>query len=233
MNGTEFPYAHSLREDSTRLPREAGVLGDGLVLGLSGLGLFAVLGVLGLVLSGILESRAAGRVGAAAPERDGQVLTWTPPLELAGGVPEVLPGAVRQAQDGGTPLVLVASGIAEWNGGAERSLILECDGTLRCEEGGELVGFLWGGGSPALGEWIPGPWFASVGLLHPDSWLVERASVPVVESDGSGGWVVLDYIEIELGLRREPLRDGEEGLGRISLHPRTGLPRPELVAYGR
>jgi hypothetical protein len=69
--------------------------------------------------------------------------------------------------------------------------------------------------------------------LHPDSWLVERASVPVVESDGSGGWVVLDYIEIELGLRREPLRDDEEGLGRISLHPRTGLPWPELVAYGR
>lgn len=229
MNGTEIPGTRSAREVRMRY---------GLVLSLMGLGLFLVLGAAGLLLEGPGESAAEGDSDTGVIGLVGWRPADTQTQVLAADVPRPL---VRRAEGwndhpessvAGTPLALVSDGLAEVGskGDGWRTLLLEPDGTLRAEGTGTLVGFLHGEGTRKRGEQLAGPGLIAIDLLHQDAWLAERARVPVVEPDGTGGWIVLEHRSFEIGVDRQPPRTDQLGPGRPKLHPRTGLPQVELVA---
>ena len=233
MNGTEITAAHSLRKDGMR---------HGLTLSLMGLGLFIVFGATGLLMHQLAgpktdrdpESRVAGINGWDVDARQGASLVWAAHSsfqEQAGGSSEdhkpSAPVFVTM-----NPLVLVADGLAELEAAPEneRTLLLEPDGTLRTELASTLVGFLQSVGPAEVGDSLPGPSQIGYRLLHQDSWLADRVRVPVVEPDDAGGWIVQGHRTFGIGITREPKKTHQDGPGKPTLHPRTGLPQVELIA---
>ena len=224
MNGTE---------SSVATPPQTDWMRHGLSLCLLGLGLFTALGLAGLVLQEVAEGVSApdvppaSEVAQSASGREPVVLAWTAP-ELEDGALSAAPVPAQPV----TPLVLIAGSLMafELSGGASDWLILEPDGTLRTESEGALVGFLHDAAPLELGDSIAGPGLMSIQLLHLDSWVSEDALVPIVESDGSGGWIVTGHRRFGIEASREAQDAREAELGEPALHPRTGLPTVLLAS---
>ena len=222
MNGTESSAATPLQLDWMR---------HGLTLGLLGLGLFSTLGMGGLVLqqlAGTLSEPPIDASGAwGSSEREPVVLAWT-----AEESEEPSPRAEELSAPLGTPLVLVAGSLTAFELSSNESswLILEPDGTLRTESEGALVGFLHGEAPLKLGDSLSGPGLMGLHLLHHESWVSQEALVPIVESDGAGGWIVSGQRLFEIEITREAKRGALDKPGRPELHPRTGLPMVMLAS---
>ena len=203
----------------------------GLTLGLLGLGLFSTLGMGGLVLqqlAGTLSEPPIDASGAwGSSEREPVVLAWT-----AEESEEPSPRAEELSAPLGTPLVLVAGSLTAFELLRSDSswLVLEPDGTLRTESEGALVGFLHGDGPLKLGDSLSGPGLMGLHLLHYESWVSQEALVPIVESDGAGGWVVSGQRRFGIEVMREDRRSGVNKPSKPKLHPRTGLPMVELAS---
>ena len=141
-------------------------------------------------------------------------------------------GAEQQSASSGTPLVLVAGSLTAFELSRRDSswLVLEPDGTLRTESEGALVGFLHNEGQLERGDSLAGPGQMAIPLLHYNSWISQDVRVPIVQSDGAGGWVVSGHRRFEIEVTRESKLDRLSGLGKPKLHPRTGLPMVELAS---
>jgi hypothetical protein len=223
MNGTESSVATPLQMDWMR---------HGLTLGLLGLGLFATLGMAGLVLQQLAGTSSEREVdvqvaspGAGGIGREPVILAWT--AEESEG-----PLLEEPSASPGTPLVLVAGSLTAFELLRSDSswLVLEPDGTLRTESEGALVGFLHGDGPLKLGDSLSGPGLMGLHLLHYESWVSQEALVPIVESDGAGGWVVSGQRRFGIEVMREDRRSGVNKPSKPKLHPRTGLPMVELAS---
>ena len=218
MDGTENTAAIRSRTEGRR---------HGLTFGLMGLVMIGAVGLLVQNLAGPETAQGSAphvsQLGVITPQRVARA--WT------GAVGEVLHASAADASMG-TPLVLVAGGLAELDASGldERGLLLEVDGTLRRESCGTLVGFLQDGAMPERGDLLSGPLPIALSLLHQDSWLAESARVPVLEEDGVDRWVVLEHRSYQIEVAREPVKPYQVGPGRPMLHPRTGLPQVELIA---
>ena len=141
--------------------------------------------------------------------------------------------APEVVQGGGTPLVLIASGLLELEADDEQELLLEPDGSLRIEGSGTLVGFLQSGQRCELGDVLSGPGQIEFKLLHYGAWVAEHVNVPIVELDdaeldGDERWVVQGFRAFGVDVQES----SEADLGRKSrgpeLNARTGLPLVEL-----
>ena len=226
MNGTESSVATPLQLDWMR---------HGLTLGLLGLGLFSTLGMAGLVLQQLagtlseseVQAQAAGSEAWGSGSREPVVLAWTADESEGEGR-----GAEQQSASSGTPLVLVAGSLTafELSRGDSSWLVLEPDGTLRTESEGALVGFLHNEGQLERGDSLAGPGQMAIPLLHYNSWISQDVRVPIVQSDGAGGWVVSGHRRFEIEVTRESKLDRLSGLGKPKLHPRTGLPMVVLAS---
>ena len=222
MNGTENSVATPLQLDWMR---------HGWTLGLLGLGLFSTLGMAGLVLQQIAGALPESEASVATPAAWGSgglepvVLAWAVEEEESEELSEERLNASTE-----TPLVLVAGSLTAFELSRSDSswLVLELDGTLRTESEGALVGFLHDEVTLKLGDSLSGPGRMDLRLLHYGSWLSQDALVPIVESDGAGGWIVSGHRRFEIEVTREAKRVEVDGAGRPKLHPRTGLPMVEL-----
>ena len=221
MSGTETYVARSLQSEGAT---------HGATLGVLATCLFAVLGCAGLLLDRV----AAAASAPTPPEPAARVVHTIPSLRADSSWPSAPSEAAQAAttlqeeRSSGTPWVLVAAGLAEFETTGRQLLLLEPDGSLRTQSDGALVGFLQGGGALQLGEYLAGPGQMDFQLLHHSAWITERAEVPIVERDGSGGWVVQGYRPFSIGVERERVRGLEGALGRPKLNERTGLPHIDL-----
>ena len=208
-------------------------------------GIFFVFGAAGLLLDQI-ASPVAGEtyeepilMGNARKVYSPQLLTagpsWLSSSEAYATHEESPLHALPDAEEvqAGTPLVLIASGLAEFEVDPERELLLEPDGSLRIEGSGTLVGFLQSGQSCELGESVNGPGQIEFKLLHHKMWVAERVRVPIVESVEGGLWIVQDYRDFGVGVQAEAeVYSGIEPVTPL-LNVRTGLPLVELFSDPR
>ena len=224
MNGTESSAATPLQMDWMR---------HGLTLGLLGLGLFSTLGMAGLVLQELAGTRSESQVPALAAGSEAWVAGSREPVVLAWTADESEgQGAEQLSASAETPLVLVAGSLTAFELSRSDSswLVLEPDGSLRTESEGALVGFLHNEGQLERGDSLSGPGQMAIPLLHYASWISQDVRVPIVQSDGAGGWVVSGHRRFGIEVTRELKRDRLSGLGKPKLHPRTGLPMVELAS---
>lgn len=221
MSGTEIYAARPLQSEG---------VAHGMTLGALATCLFVVLGCAGLLLDRVAVSESA----PASAEPAARVVHTIPLLKADSGWPSMSSEAPQVAtlsqreRSSGTPWVLVAAGLAEFEASGRQLLLLEPDGSLRTQSERVLVGFLQGGGALQVGEYLAGPGQMEFQLLHHSAWITERAEVPIVEQDGSGAWVVQGYRPFSIGVERERVRGLEGALGRPKLNERTGLPQVDL-----
>ena len=212
--------------------------------------LFVVLGTAGLLID-----QLAGLVGAELQAKP--VLLGSPnkvhrPQLLTAGPSWLSPGEVyttreessasaliSQAEgqvgflevvpEGATPLVLIASGLDALEAAGEQELLLEPDGSLRIEASGTLVGFLQSGQRCELGDVLSGPGLIEFKLLHYGEWVAEHVSVPIVEPNGDGRWVVRGFRGFGVGVQGSSAAEIGGKTKEPELNARTGLPLVELL----